>query len=406
MKPAVNGDASPLRRRLDGELDALRGRDEFRTLGCPPGVNLCSNDYLGLAADPRLAQAAARAIGETGRAGSGGSRLLAGNSPAWERAEAEFASFIGAEAALYFSSGYAANLGLLAAILRPGDVVFSDSLNHASLIDGIRLSGARKEIYPHADLSALESALARHADEPAARVIVTESLFSMEGDTVPLAALLALARRYGAELVVDEAHALGVRGPAGRGLAAEAGIERELLAAVYPCGKALGSAGAFVCSSARVAEYLVNRARTFIFSTAPPPHLAHQLRAAVDLARGMDAERAHLENLSRTLRQGLRAEGFDLSNSSSQIVPVVVGASEAALAFAASLREDGFAVRAIRPPTVPAGSARVRLSLTASLTFEDIDRLLRACLRARESSIVPSPVMLSSAKHPANGETT
>jgi 8-amino-7-oxononanoate synthase len=391
----VNGDASPLRRRLDGELNALRGRDEFRSLGCPAGLNLCSNDYLGLAADSRLAQAAARAIAETGRAGSGGSRLLAGNSPDWERAEAAFAAFIGAEAALHFSSGYAANLGLLGAILRPGDVVFSDSLNHASLIDGIRLSGARKEIYPHADLTALESALARHEQEPGAKVIVTESLFSMEGDTVPLAALLALARRYGAELVVDEAHALGVRGPAGRGLAAEAGIERELLAAVYPCGKALGSAGAFVCSSARVAEYLVNRARTFIFSTAPPPHLAHQLRAAVDLARGMDAERAHLENLARTLRQGLRAEGFDISTSNSQIVPVVVGTSEAALAFAGSLREDGFAVRAIRPPTVPAGRARVRLSLTARLTFEDIDRLLRACVRARERSncsmATPSP---------------
>jgi 8-amino-7-oxononanoate synthase len=379
---------SPLRGRIAADLGRLRSERLFRTLDCPPGIPLSSNDYLGLARDPRLAAETIRAIERSGRVGSTGSRLLAGNSEDWEQAEKEFAAFAGTEAALYFSSGYAANTGLLAALVRPGDLVFSDSLNHASLIDGMRLSGARKVIYPHADLARLEEALARHRDEPGAKLIVTESLFSMEGDLAPLAKLLALAREYGAELIVDEAHAVGVFGPEGRGPVYEASIANELLAVVHTCGKALASAGAFVCSGAALKNYLVNRARTFIFSTAAPPYLAHQIRAAVGLARAMDAEREHLQAVAAMLRDGLRAEGFDVRSGASQIVPVVAGASETALAWAESLRDDGFAVRAIRTPTVPEGTARLRLSLTAALGQEEIDRLLRACLRARDRSAI------------------
>jgi 8-amino-7-oxononanoate synthase len=384
-------DRGPLRSRIAAELEELRLQQLFRTLDHPAGIPLSSNDYLGLASDPRLAAETIRAIRESGRVGSTGSRLLGGNSQSWELAEEEFAAFTGTEAALYFSSGYAANVGLLSALARPGDLVFSDSLNHASLIDGMRLSGARKVIYPHGDLACLEEALAAHRREPGAKLIVTESLFSMEGDLAPLADLLALARKYSAELIVDEAHAVGVFGPEGRGLAFEAGIAREVLAVVHTCGKALGSAGAFVCANREVKQFLVNRARTFVFSTAAPPYLAQQIRASLALARAMEAERAHLQAIASELRERLRAEGFDIGQSASQIVPLIAGTSEAALAWAHSLREDGFFVRAIRPPTVPEGSARLRLSLTTKLGREDVDRLLRACLRARRSAAANVP---------------
>lgn len=403
----MNPETSPLRSRIRAELDALRHRNEYRALDCPSGLNLCSNDYLGLATNPRLARATAQAIATLGRVGSGGSRLLAGNSADWEQAEADFAAFVGFASALYFSSGYAASLGLLGAILRPVDVVFSDSLNHASLIDGMRLSGARKVIYRHGDLTDLEAALLAQAADCSAKLVVTESIFSMEGDSVPLAPLVALARRYGAEVVVDEAHAIGVRGPEGRGLVAAADLQPQLLAAIYPCGKALGSAGAFLCSAAPLAKFLINRARTFIFSTAAPPYLAHQLRAAVTLARSMDAERSHLEKISYMLRDGLRQEGFDVGPSDSQIVPVNLGFNDAALAFAESLREAGFAVRAIRPPTVPEGRARVRLSLTAAHTSADIDRLLTACSRARAQLTASAGVANQvGTQHLENGSNT
>ena len=387
---------SPLRERIARELRERRENGLFRTLEQPRGISLFSNDYLGLASDPRLREETIRAIRESGRVGSGGSRLLGGNSEDWERAEAEFAAFAGTEAAIYFSSGYAANLGLLAAVARPGDVVFSDSLNHASLIDGIRLSGVRKIIYPHGDFVRLEAELERHGDERGAKFIVTETLFSMEGDFAPVGDLASLARRYGAELIVDEAHAVGVFGPEGRGLAAAAAVENEALAVVHTCGKALGSAGAFVCSNRVLKEYLVNRARTFVFSTAAPPYLAHQIRAAVRLARGMDAERARLAELARVLREGLRGEGFDVGAGASQIVPLFAGTNERALSWAESLQEEGFAVRAIRPPTVPEGTARLRFSLTAALTRDQIEHLIAACVNARRRASTGSACSMGS----------
>ncbi len=235
---------SAVERRIVRDLDSLRARAQFRALergDRKPAVNLCSNDYLGLSDDPRLKQAVLEAVASTDAVASTGSRLLSGNAPQWEDLEAEFAGFAGTETALYFGSGYAANVGLFSSLLKPGDTVFSDALNHASLIDGMRLSAAEKIIYPHGDLEFLERALRDRANSSSARVIVTESVFSMEGDIAPLAALLELAQSYGAELVIDEAHATGVCGPQGRGIAADLGLEDEMLAIVHTCGKALAS---------------------------------------------------------------------------------------------------------------------------------------------------------------------
>ena len=237
-------------RALSSELENLRDESQLRALEILRGVNLCSNDYLGLADDPRLKQAVVDAVSASERVGSTGSRLLSGQFTAnGKNVESEFAEFAGTESALYFGSGYAANVGLLSSVLRPGDIVFSDALNHASLIDGIRLSGARKVIYPHCDLQFLERACAKIRSAAGARVIVTESVFSMEGDVAPLADLLRLANAYGAELIVDEAHATGVSVRKAVASRRTCDCEREILAIVHTCGKALASIGAFVCGN-------------------------------------------------------------------------------------------------------------------------------------------------------------
>src|SRR5271166_3923999 len=231
-------------------LRALEQQHQRRTLAVVQGIDFCSNDYLGLAEHPALREAVVRAVENSARVGGTASRLLSGQTDGWRRLEEEFAQFAGTEAALFFSSGYAANVGLLSSLVGPDDVVYSDSLNHASLIDGMRLSGARKVIYPHLDLQVLEDALRQEAGAPWRKIIVTESVFSMDGDIAPLGTIAALAERYGAALIVDEAHATAVHGPGGRGIAAEADILPQLLAAIHTCGKGLGCAGAFVCGPA------------------------------------------------------------------------------------------------------------------------------------------------------------
>ncbi len=372
---------SALERRIARELDALREEAQFRSLerlDRTVAVNFCSNDYLGLSQDARLKEAVLKAVASADAVGSTGSRLLSGNSQQWEDIESEFACFAGTETALYFGSGYAANVGLLSSLLKPGDTIFSDALNHASLIDGIRLSGAEKIIYPHCDLEFLARALHDHADSSSARVIVTESVFSMEGDIAPISDMLELARRYDAELVIDEAHATGVCGPQGRGIAADLGVEREMLAIVHTCGKALASAGAFVCGGGALKDYLINRARTFIFSTAMPPYLAGQIHAALGLARVAESERAHLRHIALALREELAAAGLNSGTSVTHIVPVIVGGDEIALHVARGLQRSGFAVKAIRPPTVPPGTARLRVSLTSKITLDDIQRFVAA----------------------------
>ena len=373
--------------RLKAELAALREQDQFRELSIPVGIDLGSNDYLGLSSHPRLKDAIVRAVKNDPRVASTGSRLLSGNSERWEELEAEFAEFAGAEAALYFPSGYAANIGLLSSVLKRTDTVFSDSGNHASIIDGIRLSFARKVAFPHLDLENLERAMQR-AGGIGDRFVVVESVFSMEGDRAPLQDLMALCHRYDAALIVDEAHSIGVDGPEGRGMIASIGRGDSILATVHTCGKALASMGAFVAGSRTLRDFLINRARTFIFTTALPAYCAAQIQEALKLAREADAERARLRELSQYLRQRLQAAAFDTGRSDSQIVPLIVGSNEGALRFASAASAAGFAVRAIRPPSVPAGTARLRLSLNAKLSFTDLDGVTEALVTARESEVV------------------
>src|SRR4029434_4713866 len=247
---------------MHSALAGLRERSQLRGFATLAGVNFCSNDYLGLAEDPRLKEAVLESVEDAARVGSTGSRLLSGHDPVWNELEEEFASFSGMEAALYFANGYAANLGLLSSLIGRRDLVFSDELNHASLIDGIRLSGARKVIYPHLDLNALELALRANETESCRKLIVTESVFSMDGDVAHVKAIEEVAERFGASLIVDEAHATAVHGPGGAGIVAEAGLTREVLATVHTCGKALASAGAFVCGARVLREFLINHART------------------------------------------------------------------------------------------------------------------------------------------------
>ncbi len=360
---------------LAGELRSLDARKQRRTLEELTGVNLCSNDYLGLASNSRLRAEVLLAVQESLRIAGTGSRHLSGHTAVWDELENEFARFAGTEAALYFGSGYTANLGLLTSLLQKEDLVFSDAANHASLIDGIRLSGARKMVYPHLDLDALESELRKHVREQCRKLIVTESVFSMYGDCAPIRKLLELAATYSAGLIVDEAHATCVHGPSGRGLAVAAGAEEGVWAVVHTCGKALAGVGAFVCGSDLLKQTLVNHARTLMFSTAMPPYLARQIQAALRIALTMDAERKTLFERSLSFAAALRADGWDTCGSTSQIVPVVLGDNARALAVAGHLQAAGFAVRAIRPPTVPEGQARLRLSLTCEISAETLRRL-------------------------------
>ena len=373
--------------RMAAVLSALREADQYRGLTTSSSIPLGSNDYLGLATHPRLKQAIQHAVEEDLRVASTGSRLLSGNHERWEQLESEFASWVEAEEAVYFPSGYAANIGLLSSVLTRDDTVFSDAANHASLIDGIRLSRAKRVVFPHGDLNFLEDALRRDRTT-GKRVIVVESIFSMEGDHAPLADLVALCETFDAYLIVDEAHSTAVEGIAGRGPIHVLVRSERVLATVHPCGKALASMGAFIAGSKTLREFLINHSRTFIFSTALPPYCAAHVSEALSLARRAHKERTHLHQLSEYLRRGLRAAGFDTGRSDSQIVPVILGTNDAAIRFAAALSEAGFAVRPIRPPTVPAGSSRLRLSLNASLSMENLDTVLNTLRAVRESEAV------------------
>jgi 8-amino-7-oxononanoate synthase len=374
--------------RMAATLAALREADQFRDLRRPAGIPLSSNDYLALAMHPELKDAITRAVSEDARVASTGSRLLSGNDARWEQLESDFAAFVGAEAALYFPSGYAANIGLLSSVLKPLDTVFSDAANHASLIDGIRLSHAKRVVFPHLDLNYLQDAL-RNESGSGEKVVVVESIFSMEGDRAPLADLADLCDRFDASLIVDEAHATGVEGNGGRGLIHAAGRPASVLATVHTCGKALAAMGAFVAGSRTLRDFLINHARPFIFATALPPYCAAHVSKALDLVRLADAERARLWQLSEYLRENLRTGGFDIGTSDSQIIPLILGSNETAIRFASAVNAAGFDVRAIRPPTVPQGSARLRLSLNASLRIADMDALMTSLAGVREAEVVP-----------------
>jgi 8-amino-7-oxononanoate synthase len=369
-------------------LRSLDERNQRRGLAEMRGVNFCSNDYLGLAVNTELRERVVEAVRHAEKVAGTGSRLLSGQTEAWAELEEEFAKFAGTESALFFTTGYAANVGLISSLVGKDDVIFSDAHNHASLIDGMRLSGARKVIYPHLNLNALEDALRQESGAPWRKVIVTESVFSMDGDIAPLAEIANLAEKYNVAVILDEAHATALHGPSGRGLAYGAGLAHRMLAIVHTCGKALASAGAFVCGSAVLKEHLLNHARTFVFSTALPPYFAGQIQAALQLAEGMDAERETLLRSAATFRKALQDEGFEIGAAGSQIVPVVLGQNCATLEAAEHLQREGFAVRGIRPPTVPEGASRLRLSLTTSIPAEELSRFVQslAAWRSQQSS--------------------
>jgi 8-amino-7-oxononanoate synthase len=338
-------------------------------------VNLCSNDYLGLAGDPRVMQAAAEAALSEG-AGAGASRLVAGDLPVHGRLERLLATLHGAEAALLFNSGYHANAGVPPVLVGRGDDLFSDELNHASIIDGALLSRATLHRYAHGDAQALADLLAR--SKARRKLVVTDAVFSMDGDAAPLADLCDACDRHGAMLYVDEAHAAGVLGPTGAGLAEQLGVKHRVDVEMGTLGKALGAFGAYVAGEARLRELLLTRARTFVFTTALPPAACGAALAALEIVRTEPERRARLHGLIARLRDGLLRRGFDVSRVVSPIFPVVLGSEGRALAAAAGLRERGFYVRAIRPPTVPRGTSRLRVALTAGHTEAQLDAFLGA----------------------------
>ena len=352
-------------------LDDIDGQGLRRELRQPTGIDLSSNDYLGLAKHPLIRAAMAQAVLQEG-VGSTASRLLRGERKGFRDVEQRFAHWKGAEASLFFSSGYAANLGVLSSFLDEGDVVFSDEANHASLIDGMRLGRARRVIFPHCDAAALRKALASETGH-GQRFLVTESLFSMDGDIAPLKEYAALCRETGTTLIVDEAHAVGVYGEHGSGLIERSGIGRDVFLSVNTAGKALGVCGAFVAGPRWAIDFLINRARTFIFSTAPPPSLAAALDAALNVVAREPELREQTLTLAQTLRRTLTEAGVNVPKGESQIIPIVLGDNKRAVAAAEALQKDGFDVRAIRPPTVAAGTSRLRVSVNAKLHEADLD---------------------------------
>jgi len=337
-------------------------------------VNFSSNDYLGLASDPRLAQAASRELERSGF-GAGASRLVTGDMAAHRELEAALARFERTEAAVLFGSGYAANVGILSALAGPGDAVFSDALNHASIVDGCRLARAEIVIYPHADAPALSALLRLHRGRR--RIVATDAVFSMDGDRAPLQEIASLCREHGAALLVDEAHATGVLGDRGAGLCEELGLEDAADVRMGTLGKALGCYGAYAATSSAVAELLVNRARSLVFSTALPPAVCAAAQEAISIAGGEPALRVRLWRNIRAVSEGLRRAGVQ-ANPSSSIFPVVLGDPERALEASRSLRARGLLVKAIRPPTVPEGTSRLRIAVSAAHTERHIEALLAA----------------------------
>ena len=357
-------------------LRALERRGRLRALLPRRGIDFSSNDYLGLAASPELAEAVALALDRGVAVGAGGSRLLRGNDPEHEALEAEAAAFFGAESCLYFGGGFLANYALFSTLPARSDLVVHDALIHASVIDGMRAGKAAVAVAAHNDAQSFDDAIARwRADGGTGRPwIAVESLYSMDGDQAPLAELIAVARRHDATLVVDEAHATGVLGPDGRGLAHALEGAPDVIS-LHTCGKALGASGALLLAPRLIRDYLVNRARPFIYATAPSPLMAAAVRAALGIVRHDASRRARLAG--RVAFAGRELERrCAIAPSGSHIQPVILGPDERAVSVAKALVAEGFDVRAVRPPTVPEGTARLRLSLTLNAGEDATARLL------------------------------
>jgi 8-amino-7-oxononanoate synthase len=363
-------------------LEELRDRGLYRRLrlvsgpqgprvllGGRPVLLLCSNNYLGLADHPKVRGAAAEAAMRWG-AGAGASRLISGNMEPHRNLESRLAEFKGYEASLLFGSGYLANTGVIAALAGAGEVVFSDRLNHASIVDGCRLSRAETFVYRHRDLEHLAWGLEQAGGRGS--LIVSDGVFSMDGDVAPLPELLELAHRHGCRLLVDEAHATGAIGPGGRGAVAAAGLSGEVDVVVGTLGKALGSYGAYVCADAETTDFLVNSARPFIFSTAPPPPSVAAAAAALELVSAHRVERLQA-NASR-FREALAAEGLDTGAGETQIVPLETGDAETTMELCEQMLERGVFAQGIRPPTVPEGGSRLRFTVMASHRVGELER--------------------------------
>ncbi|MBV9124972.1 MAG: 8-amino-7-oxononanoate synthase [Planctomycetes bacterium] len=349
-------------------------------------LSFASNDYLNLAADPRLAQAAARTARRYG-CGAAASPLVCGALPPHRALERALAGWEGTAASLVFSSGFAANLAVLTALAGPPDAIFSDEWNHASLIDGCRLSRARVHVYRHGDVHHLHDLLTREGAQARRRFLVTDTVFSMDGDLAPLTELAELSHLHDALLVVDEAHATGILGEHGRGVtdvpAVEAALDPDRLVKVGTLSKALGAQGGFVCGSRLLIDYLVNHARPYIFSTALAPPTAGAGRRAVAIVQEEPERRRHVLALAEELRGQLQASGFSVHGSRCQILPILVGEAQPAVEWSARLEEHGLLVPAIRPPSVPPATARLRISLTAGHTRADVERLVSALRETR-----------------------
>jgi 8-amino-7-oxononanoate synthase len=372
---------------IDNELQALKDASLYRRLRTVAGdqgptltvdgrqvLNFSSNNYLGLANHPALAAAAKEAIDLYG-CGSGASRLISGNMALHEELEKQLADLKRTEAALIFNSGFQANTGILASLVGAGDVIFSDALNHASIIDGCRLARATIVIYPHADLSYLEERL-KEAPPRARKLIVTESLFSMDGDEAPLIEIVELAETYDAMVMVDEAHATGIFGPDGAGVVSKTGLGGRVLVQMGTLGKALGAFGAYVAGSAALRELLINRCRSFIFTTSLPPAVMAMGVAAVKIVKSEPQRRQALWNNAGQLRRGLKSLGYSVGNSRSQIIPVIIGDEKGCMRLSEELFARGVFAQGIRPPTVPPGTSRLRMTLMATHTTAQIKTAL------------------------------
>ena len=376
-------DRAGLRRRL---RPLETGAEPEIVVGGRRALLLSSNNYLGLATHPALQAAAHEAIGRYG-CGTGASRLIAGDTELHARVERRLAGFKGTEAALLFPSGYQANVGTISALVGLGDHVFSDALNHASIIDGCRLSRASVHVYPHRDVRALEAMLAA-TPTGGRRLIVTDSVFSMDGDRAPLQELVAAASQYHSFLMLDEAHAAGVLGERGAGLAEACGVAADVAVHMGTLGKALGGAGAYVAGSRTLIDLLVNRARSFVYTTGIAPSAVAVAEAALDVVAAEPERRVALARNADHLRRGLRALGFVVAGDT-HILPVMVGDNARATAIGAALLERGVLVHAIRPPTVPAGTARLRVTPMATHTTAQLDCALAAFAGAgRETGVL------------------
>jgi len=372
---------------IDTELNERKAQGLYRSLRCVEGhqgakvtidgkecINLCSNNYLGLANNPQLKKAAIEASQKYG-SGSGASRLVCGTLKLHRELENSIARFKNKEAALVFNSGYVANLGIITALVGRGDVCISDKLNHASIVDGALLSRAEFKRYAHNDMNALRKCLEASKDLKK-RLIVTDTVFSMDGDLAPLVEIVALAKEYGAMIMVDEAHAAGVFGENGRGLVELLGLEDDCDIQMGTLSKAFGAFGAYVTGSKGLIEYFVNKSRPFIYTTALPPSVLASCIAAIEVVKSQAWMRKQLWSNISLMKRGLIDSGFTIMKSESQIIPILVGDSQRSVEFSKALFEEGVFIQAIRPPTVPRNEARLRLTVTAAHKNEDLKRSL------------------------------